>query len=281
MLRYLAVLSLAVTSLALPASAAKRQPNTKVTWYGHATFRIETPKGLVLVVDPWFGNPKDPDKDALGKIGKVDYVLVSHGHFDHVVDAVALGKAGASLVGVFELCNALQATGFPKDQASMATCGNVGGTIALGDEVKVTFVPAFHGSGVDRGDGTLPVYAGSPVGFVIEVKDGPTIYHTGDTDAFEDMRDRIGDRFHVDVMLACIGGHFTMDPQGAALAATYVKAKAIVPMHFGTFPVLNGTPDELRAALKARKSSARANARGLPPPSIEVVEMKPGETRTF
>ncbi len=267
MLRNLAILFLAL--VALPASAAKRTPNTKVTWYGQATFRIETPKGLVLVVDPWFGNPKDPDKDALAKIGKVDYVLVSHGHIDHVSDAVALGKAGATLVGVYELCNALQAIGYPKDQASVRTCGNVGATMTLNDEVKVTLIPAVHGSGLDRGDGTPPVYAGLAIGFVIEIKDGPTIYHTGDTDAFEDMRDRVGDRFHVDVMLACIGGHFTMDPVGAALATTYVKPKVVVPMHFATFPVLDGTPDQLRAALKARKSK------------VEVVEMKPGSTQTF
>jgi L-ascorbate metabolism protein UlaG (beta-lactamase superfamily) len=265
----LTVLTLAIVSLASTASAAKRQPNTKVTWYGHATFRIETPKGLVLVVDPWFSNPKDPDKDALTKLGKVDYVLVSHGHSDHMTDAVALGKAGATAVGVYELCSALQTIGYPKEQASMVTCGNVGGTIPLNDEVKVTLVPAVHGSGIDRGDGTPVIYAGSPVGFVIEIKNGPTIYHTGDTDAFIDMKDRIGDRFQVDVMLACIGGHFVMDPQGAALAATYVKPKAIVPMHFGTFPLLKGTPDELRAELKARHSKS------------EVVEMKPGETKTF
>ena len=264
----LTVLTLAIVSLASTASAAKRQPNTKVTWYGHATFRIETPKGLVLVIDPWFSNPKDPDKDALAKLGKVDYVLLSHGHADHAADAVALGKAGATVVSVFELCNALQTIGYPKDQASMLTCGNIGGTIPLGDEVKVTLVPAVHGSGLDRPDGPA-IYAGSPVGFVIEIKDGPTLYDTGDTDAFEDMKDRIGDRFKVDLMLACIGGHFVMDPQGAALAATYVKPRAIVPMHFGTFPLLKGTPDELREALKARHSKS------------EVVEMKPGETKTF
>jgi L-ascorbate metabolism protein UlaG (beta-lactamase superfamily) len=251
------------------AEASHPKPNTKVTWYGHAAFRIETPKGKVLVIDPWFGNPKDPDKDALAKIGKVDYVLVSHGHQDHSADAVALGKTGATLVAPFELCNALVSVGYPKDQATMMTCGNIGGTLALDDEVKVAIVPAVHGSGLDRGDGTPAIYAGPPVGFVVEIKDGPTIYHTGDTDAFEDMKDRIGDRFSIDVMLACIGGHFVMDPAGAALAATYVKPKIIVPMHFGTFPILAGTPDELRAALKARKSKA------------QVVEMKPGETKTF
>jgi L-ascorbate metabolism protein UlaG (beta-lactamase superfamily) len=276
MLRTLAVLSLILN--ALPASAAKREPNTKVTWYGHATFRIETPKGLVLVVDPWFANPKDPDKDALAKIGKVDYVLVSHGHSDHVADAVALGKAGATLVSVYELSTALQSMGFPKDHASIATAGNIGGTIALGDEVKVTIVPAVHGSGLDRSDGSLPVYSGSPAGFIIEIKNGPTIYHTGDTDAFQDMR-AIGDRYHPDVMLACIGGHFTMDPQGAALAASYVRPGVIVPMHFGTFPLLTGTPDELRAALKTQKSKTRQD---LPRGSAgEVVEMKPGETHLF
>ncbi len=251
------------------ATATPPAGKTEITWFGHATFEVKTRKGTVLVIDPWFGNPKAVDKDALSKIGKVDYVLVSHGHFDHSSDAVALGKAGAKLVGSFELGSALTAAGFPQDGATMLTLGNAGGTVALTDEVSVTFVPAVHSSGFAGATPGPAEYAGSPLGFVIQVKGGPTIYHTGDTDAFYDMKDRVGDRFKVDVMLACIGGHFTMDPEGAALAASYVKPKSIVPMHFGTFPVLAGTPAELEKALKAKHVKSK------------MVEMKVGETKSF
>lgn len=259
---------IAAALLAATPAAAK----TEITWFGHATFEVKTPKGTVLVIDPWFSNPKAVDKDALAKLGNVDYVLVSHGHFDHTADAVAVGKDHhAKLIGSYELGNALIAAGFPQDQATMATLGNAGGTLQLTDEVSVTFVPAVHSSGfTPSGAPPSPAeYAGSPLGFVIQVKGGPTIYHTGDTDAFYDMKDRIGERFKVDVMLACIGGHFTMDPEGAALAASYVKPKVIVPMHFGTFPVLTGTPAELEKALKAKYVKTK------------MVEMKVGETKAF
>ena len=257
---------------ALPAraNAAAGDGHTHLTWYGHATFSITTPKGLVLVVDPWFSNPKAVDKEALTKLGKADYVLVSHGHFDHTADAITLGQGGAKLISSFELGSALVAAGYPKDQAGMDTLANAGGTLSLGDEVTVSLVPAVHSSGYSPPNSTGPAeYGGSPVGFVIQIKGGPTIYHTGDTDVFYDMKDRIGDRFKVDVMLACIGGHFTMDPEGAALAATYVKPKQIVPMHFGTFPVLTGTPDELAKALKAHHSKSK------------MLEMKVGEALTL
>jgi L-ascorbate metabolism protein UlaG (beta-lactamase superfamily) len=257
-------LMLAVLLAAAPApapvatAAATGDGHTHLTWYGHATFSITTPKGLVLVIDPWFGNPKAVDKDALAKLGKVDYLLVSHGHFDHVADAVTLGQRGAKLIASFELGNDLVAAGYPKDQATMETLANAGGTLALGDEVKVSLVPAVHSSGFNPpGSNGVAEYGGNPLGFVIQIQGGPTIYHTGDTDAFYDMKDRIGDRFKVDVMLACIGGHFTMDPEGAALAASYVKPKWIVPMHYGTFPILTGTPEELGKALKAHHAKAK------------------------
>jgi L-ascorbate metabolism protein UlaG (beta-lactamase superfamily) len=226
---------------------------TEFTWYGHAAFVVKTPGGTVIAIDPWLSNPKDPDKQAAQKLEKVDYILVSHGHADHVGDAVAIGRrTGAKLVTSFELGNALVAAGYPKESANMQTLGNMGGAVEAGD-ATVIMVPAAHSSSFTDDKGvTHP--AGNPLGFVIKVKGGPTIYHTGDTDVTSDMR-LIPDRYGaVDVLLACIGGHFTMDPAGAALAAELVKAKTVVPMHYGTFPVLTGTPDELARAIgtKAR-----------------------------
>jgi L-ascorbate metabolism protein UlaG (beta-lactamase superfamily) len=221
-----------------------------VTWYGHAAFVVRTPGGTVLAIDPFFGNPRSPDPAAGEKLDKVDYILVSHGHADHVGAAVALAtRTGAKLVSSFDLGRALVATGFPKDQAGMDSQGNIGGAIRAGD-ATVILVPAVHSSDVTDDSGHRG--GGNPVGFVVKIEGGPTLYHTGDTDVTMDMK-QIPERYGpVDVMLACIGGHFTMDPKGAALAASYVKAKTVVPMHFGTFPVLAGTPRELEAALKGR-----------------------------
>jgi len=242
---------------------------TQLTWYGHAAFVVTTPKGTVLAIDPWFSNPKNKD----GKVAppeKIDFILVTHGHSDHVGDAVALAqRTKAKFVGAYELAQALTAAGYPADQATMATAGNMGGTIDLTDEVAVTIVPAVHSSGFKANEQAAPQYAGNPVGFVIKVKGGPTLYHTGDTAPFSDMQLFAKRRGPIDVMLACIGGHFTMDPAGAALAASFVQPRQIVPMHFGTFPIINGTPAELEKALKQRGVKAK------------MTEMKVGETRTF
>lgn len=260
----------ALSLLAAAPAATPAQPaagKAEITWYGHAAFVVRTPRGFVLAIDPWLSNPADPVKDAVDKLGKVDAVLVTHGHRDHVGEAVAIGKrTHAKLVAPYELAQQLVAAGYPKEDAGMQTSGNMGGTIRLSDEVSVSIVPAVHSSGFAHGD--TPVYAGNPVGFVIRIQGGPTIYHTGDTDLFGDLR-LVGERWPVDVMLACIGGHFTMDPEGAAAAVAMVGAKQVVPMHYGTFPLLDGTPSELERAIAARDGKAR------------VVVMKPGETRSF
>jgi len=256
--------ALALSLLALPAAAQK----TEVTWYGQATFTIKTPKGTVIAIDPWFNNPVNPDKASLDKLAKVDFILITHGHFDHVGDAIALQKkTGAKVVAALELAMQLVGAGLPKEAAGFDTMAEPGGYAQLNDEVGVAFVPALHSSGFSPGENGPMLYGGNPVGFVVQIKGGPTIYHTGDTGWFSGMKDIA--RFHPGVMLACIGGHFTMDPHDAAMAARDVGAATIVPMHFGTFPVLTGTPAQFG------KELAAAHAKG------KMVEMKPGETKTF
>lgn len=225
---------------------------TELTWYGHSAFKIKTPNGKILLIDPWMTNPANKNGKAdLAAITQADLILISHGHFDHVGDAVAIAKkTGAHLVSTFDLGNALVTYGgFPRAQAGLDTQGNFGGELSLLDgEVSVAFIPAIHSSTVMDENGKDIHDGGNPGGFLITVKNGPVIYHTGDTDVFNDMA--LISRFRkVDVMLACIGGHFTMGPERAAVAARLVKPGMVVPMHYGTFPVLQGTPGAFKAAL--------------------------------
>jgi len=233
---------------------------TQLTWYGQSAFKIVTPRGKVLLVDPWLTNPVfEKAKDELAALEHVDLILVTHGHSDHVGDAVEIGKrTRAKLVATFDLSAAIvSALGYPSDLADMETTGHMGGTLTLfGGEVAVTFVPAWHGSAVSKDETAPPVYAGTPAGLLIALRDGPTIYHTGDTDLFSDMA--LVSRFHkIDTMLVCIGDHFTMGPARAAEAVRLVNPREVIPMHYGTFPVLTGTPEVFQRELKRRKSKAK------------------------
>lgn len=256
--------ALLILLLGLLPALALAAGKTELTWYGQSAFKIVTPTGKVLLIDPWITNPANKNgKEDLAKLDHVDLILLSHGHGDHIGNAVDIAKkTGAKLVATFDLMKAMvQYRGYPKDQATMATTGNFGGEIGLLDgDVKIAFIPAIHSSGIEGAD-DLPnpgaIHAGgNPGGFLVSVKDGPTIYHSGDTDVFADMS--LIRRFHpVDVFLACIGDKFTMGPERAALAAKLVgPTKMVIPMHYGTFPVLTGTPAAFEKAL--RKEGVKA-----------------------
>lgn len=226
------------------------------TWYGHATFVVQTPGGKRILFDPWLtGNPMAPES-AAKQIGAVDLMLVTHGHSDHTGDAVALGRSsGAEVVAPYELSLWLQKKGLQKVVGM-----NPGGTLqALG--LSVTMVPAIHSSSVEE-DGRI-VYMGIATGYVVKLEDGLTFYFAGDTALFGDMK-LIGEMHRPQIAFLPIGDHFTMGPAEAAKACEFLGVKQVVPMHYGTFPALTGTPAALRALVEPR--------------GVQVLELKPGET---
>jgi L-ascorbate metabolism protein UlaG (beta-lactamase superfamily) len=227
----------------------------QVTWLGHATFRIETPGGKTILIDPWvMGNPACPEGEK--KLKKVDVMLCTHGHFDHIGDAVEIAKKhNATAVGIFELCAWLQNKGV-KNIAPM----NKGGTQQVCD-IKVTMTHALHSCGIQDGDQI--VYGGEACGYVVEFENGLRLYHAGDTAVFGDMQ-IIHDLYGPEVALLPIGDHFVMSPREATLACQLLRPKVVIPMHYGTFPVLRGTPEEFRKL-----------ASGL---GIKILEMTPGQT---
>ena len=236
---------------------------TQLTWYGHSAFRVVTPAGKILLIDPWINNPTNPNaKEHLADLKHVDAIFLSHGHSDHVGDAVEIGKrTKAKLVANFDLGDAMtKIAGYPADQAQMDSIGHFGGELSVCDgDVSVLFVHSLHGSGVSHGEKDPPKYGGSPGGLVISIKNGPTIYFTGDTDVFSDMS-LVNLTRRVNVMLVCMGDHFTMGPTRAAYAVKLVNPDIVVPMHYGTFPVLTGTPEMLRQALKDQGVAAELQA---------------------
>lgn len=262
------------TALLLAANLALAQ-QVEVMWLGHSTFRITSPGGKVMIIDPSIRNTNAPVKYRdLGALGKVDLILVTHGHGDHIADLPELAKlSGASVVAPHELALNLVTLGVLDGSKTIAM--NKGGTISpLGPGIKVHMVRADHSSGTDTNavkpeflKGVRFLDGGNAVGYVLELENGFKIYHSGDTDVFGDMA--LIHRFHKpDLALVCIGGHFTMDPERAAYAVReLIRPKQVIPMHYGTYPILNRTPAEFRAAL--------GNA------PIKMLEMKPGEALKF
>jgi L-ascorbate metabolism protein UlaG (beta-lactamase superfamily) len=225
-----------------------------ITWLGHSTFIVRTPGGRRLLFDPWLaGNPSCPDSHR--KPPRADVIFASHGHFDHIDDLVSCAReSGAPVVGIFEVCDWLGRKGI-QNVSPM----NKGGSQDVAG-VRVTMTDARHSSGyMDNGQ---MVYMGEPAGYVIRLEDGRTIYYAGDTCLFGDMR-LIGELYAPDIAFLPIGDRFTMGPADAARACAWLGVRQVVPMHWGTFPLLTGTPADLKRHV---------------PHGVQVLELTPGET---
>jgi L-ascorbate metabolism protein UlaG (beta-lactamase superfamily) len=209
-----------------------------ITWLGHGTFEFEWGSGKRLIADPWTENPKYP-KDH--KIESLDLMIISHGHFDHIHDAVPLAKKfHPKIAAIFEIANWLESKG-----VKTASPMNKGGTQKFfegADQVEVTMTHAVHSCGI-LDDGKI-IYGGEAAGFVLRFADGRAIYFAGDTNVFTDMQ-LIRDLYKPDLVFLPVGDLFTMGPREAAAACGLLAAKKVIPMHFGTFPGLTGTPDDL------------------------------------
>ena len=226
----------------------------RITFLGHSAFTL-TGAGVNVLIDPWLSNPLL--NTPVDKVGPVDLILVTHGHGDHLGETVAVAQASrAPVVAIHELSVILARQGAPEVIGM-----NKGGTLDIAG-CKVTMTQAVHSSSVDEGG--LLIAAGDPAGFVVEFPNGFVAYHAGDTAAFKDM-ELIRELYHPELAMLPIGSHYVMSPAEAALACRMLKPRWVIPMHYGTFPALTGTPEELIERLKGE-------------PEITVIPLKPGES---
>ena len=255
--KYLSLLILfTIFIFSFPVHGDEIGKEVTITYLGHSAFKFISPRGVIIYIDPFLSkNPKTPAE--LKTVEKADLILVTHGHGDHLGDTLAIAeKTNAKIICMPELGRYLGRKG-AKNVVGM----NKGGTYTI-KGISITMVHAIHSSSVAEVD--QDIYAGDPVGYVIQFENGFTIYHAGDTAVFSDMK-IIGDIYKPELSLLPIGGHFTMDPKEATYAAKLLGSKHVIPMHYGTFPILKGTPEEF---LKLMKEV----------PTTKVLTLKPGDT---
>jgi L-ascorbate metabolism protein UlaG (beta-lactamase superfamily) len=228
-----------------------------ITWLGHSTFLLQMPSGKRVLIDPWLGNPNCPPKFSKPESLKpIDLILVSHGHGDHLTDAAPVSRAtGAPIVCIFEVGEYLREKGVQ----NVADMG-IGGTQTVAG-ISITMTQANH-SGSTTENGKV-IYLGGAAGFILRAPNTRTMYFAGDTGLFGDMK-MIGELYRPEIAFLPIGDHYTMGPDTAAIAAEWLGVRQVVPMHWGTFPLLRGTPAELKERLQSK--------------DIDVLELKPGET---
>jgi len=212
----------------------------EITWLGHASVEFRLDSGEVFLLDPWIeGNPAYPPGHSLSRL---DGILITHGHFDHLASVQALAARFApQVVGIYEVCQWLSAKGLNK-----LTGMNKGGSVTLGP-LKVTMTHAVHSSGIE--DNGRLLYGGEAAGYVIQIPDGRSIYCAGDTNVFADMQ-LIAELYRPQLAILPIGGYYTMGPAEAALACRLLKPKRVIPTHFGTFPALAGRPEQLAELIR-------------------------------
>lgn len=229
-------------------------PGVALTWLGHGGFRFDSPGDKRIYVDPWLDNPKCPDAEKEPE--RIDVLALTHGHFDHIGNAVDLAKRHRpQVVAIFELAGWIERQGV---EGAGANGMNKGGTQEV-EGIRFTLTDAKHSSGLPDGS-----YGGEAAGFVIEFEDGTKVYAAGDTAVFGDM-ELIGRLYRPDVAVLPIGDHFTMGPREAAVALELLGVSRCVAGHWGTFPLLTGTPEQLRELA----------------PGVEVLAPEPGETITL